>query len=91
MRRSDGAKSEFASPWARRGTLLIRLVLRDVALILALGSMAGLVIALGLGRLIASLVYGVSPHDPPTFLLAALVLAPPGWSRVFCAPGGHRG
>ncbi len=57
---------------------VIRLVLRDVALILALGSMAGLVIALGLGRLIASLVYGVSPHDPPTFLLAALVLGAAG-------------
>ena len=57
---------------------MIRLVLRDVALILALGSMAGLVIALGLGRLIASLVYGVSPHDPPTFLLAAFVIGAAG-------------
>jgi predicted permease len=57
---------------------VIRLVLRDVGLILALGSMAGLVIALGLGRLIASLVYGVSPHDPPTLLLAALVLGAAG-------------
>jgi ABC-type antimicrobial peptide transport system permease subunit len=54
---------------------VIWLVLRDVVLIISLGAVLGLTIALGLGRLIASLVYGLSPHDGLSFLLAALVLS----------------
>jgi ABC-type antimicrobial peptide transport system permease subunit len=54
---------------------VIWLVLRDVVVIMLLGSVVGLAIALSLGRLIASLVYGLSPHDGISFLLAALVLS----------------
>ena len=54
---------------------VIWLVLRDVVVIISLGSVVGLAIALSLGRLIASLVYGLSPHDGLSFLLAALVLS----------------
>jgi putative ABC transport system permease protein len=53
---------------------VIWLVLRDVVVIISLGAVVGLTIALGLGRLIASLVYGLSPHDGFSFLLASLVL-----------------
>ncbi|MGO8697061.1 MAG: ADOP family duplicated permease [Limisphaerales bacterium] len=54
---------------------VIWLVLRDVVVIMLLGSVVGLAIALSLGRLVASLVYGLSPHDGLSFLLAALVLS----------------
>jgi predicted lysophospholipase L1 biosynthesis ABC-type transport system permease subunit len=54
---------------------VIWLVLRDVVVIMLLGSVVGLAIALSLGRLITSLVYGLSPHDGISFLLAALVLS----------------
>ena len=53
---------------------VIWLVLRDVVVIISLGAALGLAIALGLGRLISSLVYGLSPHDGFSFLSAALVL-----------------
>jgi predicted permease len=54
---------------------VIWLVLRDVVVIISLGAALGLAIALGLARLIASLVYGLSPHDGRSFLFAALVLS----------------
>ena len=58
---------------ARRVEIL-RLVLRD-GLKLALGGVAGgVVAALGLTRLLAGMVYGVSTTDPLTFLVIALSL-----------------
>ncbi|MDQ3746371.1 MAG: permease, partial [Acidobacteriota bacterium] len=39
------------------------------------GIVAGLFAALASARLVASLLYGVSPGDPATYLLVALLLA----------------
>ncbi len=50
------------------------LILRDVAILLALGLGAGLAIALAGGRLTAAFMYGLSSHDPLTLFAAAAVL-----------------
>lgn len=45
---------------------------------MALGIGAGLVLALVLARLIAGLLYGVAPADPPSLVLAAAALLAAG-------------
>jgi predicted permease len=51
------------------------LVLRQVGGMLAVGGVIGVVAALGLGRAAASLLFGLSAHDPLTLGAAAVVLA----------------
>ncbi len=52
-----------------------RLVLRDAAMMTAIGVVVGLLAALGLGRFIADQLYGVTPNDPATMAtVAALVV-----------------
>ena len=51
------------------------LVLKDAARLALLGMAVGLVGALWLTRLLASLLYGVSPHDPLTYGGAVILLA----------------
>ncbi|HEY6227063.1 MAG TPA: ABC transporter permease [Verrucomicrobiae bacterium] len=62
---------------AQRGSV-IWLVLRDVAIILAIGSVVGLGMSFGAGKLIASLMYNVQPNDPQILIAAALILAAAG-------------
>jgi putative ABC transport system permease protein len=54
---------------------MLRTVLRQGMLIVALGSIAGILVAFGLARLVGSLLIGVTATDPLTFASAALVLA----------------
>jgi predicted permease len=54
---------------------VINLVLRQGFVLAAVGVAGGLAGALGLTRLIASLLYGETPADPLTFALATLTLA----------------
>jgi len=49
-------------------------VTREGVLLAAAGAALGLVAALGVTRLLRTMLYGVPPGDPLTFLLAALVL-----------------
>jgi putative ABC transport system permease protein len=58
---------------ARRRDVLA-LVLRRGASLFALGAAAGLALAAGAARVLSTLVYGVAPHDPPSFALATAVL-----------------
>ncbi len=51
------------------------LVLRNVAVLLILGTVLGAVCAWGAGRLLASLLYGVTPNDPAPMIAAAATLA----------------
>jgi ABC-type antimicrobial peptide transport system permease subunit len=50
------------------------LVMRSVWLMLAIGTVAGAAGALLLGRLVASLLFGVKANDPATLAAAALAL-----------------
>jgi putative ABC transport system permease protein len=54
---------------------VVRLVAGSAARVLATGIGLGLVAAAALGRLLSSMLFGVEPLDPPTFVVVMLVLA----------------
>ncbi|HVN04378.1 MAG TPA: ABC transporter permease, partial [Bryobacteraceae bacterium] len=54
---------------------VVWLVLREVAAMLATGTLLGLGASLAAGRLVASLLYGVKPDDAAPLAIAAVVLA----------------
>ena len=58
---------------ARHGSVL-RMVLGQGMKLVAAGVAVGVAASLGLTRLMASLLYGVSPTDPPTLAAVALLL-----------------
>jgi ABC-type antimicrobial peptide transport system permease subunit len=58
---------------ARSGSV-VWLVLREVAVMLVIGTVLGLGASLAAGRLVASLLYGVKPHDPVVMWAAILTL-----------------
>lgn len=53
---------------------VMRLILGQGASMALLGIGAGILIALGLAQLLSSQLYGVSPHDPLTFLVVGAAL-----------------
>ena len=53
---------------------VVWLVLREVAAMLAIGTVLGLGASLAAGRLVASLLYGVKPYDAAPLAIAAVVL-----------------
>lgn len=53
---------------------VLQLVLRRVATLVALGVVTGALLTWGLSRLVASLLYGLSPQDPLTFAGGATLL-----------------
>ena len=57
-----------------RGNDVLRLVLREGAALAVAGAAAGLLGAWMLARVLAGMVYGVSPRDPVAFVLAPAVL-----------------
>ncbi len=58
---------------AQRGDVL-KLVVRQGMLLAVVGLGMGIIAALGMTRFMASLLYGVKPTDPLTFLLVSLIL-----------------
>ena len=54
---------------------VLRLVVRSAAGVIAMGAAIGLGLAIALGRLLATMLFGVEPMDPVTFALVTLVLA----------------
>jgi predicted permease len=58
---------------ARPGSV-VWLVLREVAMMLAIGTLLGLGASLAAGRLVASLLYGVKPYDAAPLAIAAVAL-----------------
>ena len=59
---------------ASRGDIL-RMVLREGLILLLIGLATGILASLGLTRLLATLLYGVSPRDPLTFVVLSLLLS----------------
>jgi putative ABC transport system permease protein len=59
---------------AHRGNVL-RLVLGEVAVLAAIGIVAGAALTLAGGKAASSMLYGLSAHDPATLALAIIVLA----------------
>jgi ABC-type antimicrobial peptide transport system permease subunit len=53
---------------------VLRLVLKEALRLAIAGVAAGLVLAVGLARLISSLLYGVRPADPATLIVSPLLL-----------------
>ena len=51
------------------------LVMRRATLLIGTGLAIGIVAALALGRVVAGLVYGITPTDPATLVAVALFLA----------------
>jgi predicted permease len=56
------------------GGRIVGQVVADGVRTVAIGVVAGIALALALGRIVASLLYGVSPSDPLAILVAAAVL-----------------
>jgi putative ABC transport system permease protein len=54
---------------------VLRLVMGQGGRLIALGIGTGLLLALGLTRLLDSMLFGVPTYDPPTFVAIAMVLA----------------
>src|ERR1039457_6744373 len=59
------------------------MVLRDGLLLIGLGVAIGLPLSLAAGRISASLLYGVKPNDPLTFVLTIAVLLAIGVLAAF--------
>ena len=58
---------------AGRGRI-VSMVLREAAILIAVGLVAGGLLALLAGRTASSLLYGLQPHDPPTIAVAMALL-----------------
>ncbi len=58
---------------AQRSSIL-RLVMRDAAIVLAAGAAAGLLGSIWISRLAKGLLFGLKPNDPSTLALAIIVL-----------------
>jgi predicted lysophospholipase L1 biosynthesis ABC-type transport system permease subunit len=59
---------------AQRGGV-VRMVLRDVLVLTAIGLSVGLAVALATTRLVASFLYGLKPNDPTALALAVVILS----------------
>ena len=57
------------------GSEILKMFLGETAALLAIGCLAGAAMSLAAGRAAASLLYGLKPYDPLTFVLAATLLA----------------
>ena len=76
------------------GRRVLRMVMREVALLALAGGAAGLALVLALGPLIRSQLYGLVPYDPAAIIAASLLLstvvlaaaARPAWSAANVNP-----
>jgi putative ABC transport system permease protein len=57
------------------GRDVLRMILREAGLLLAIGLAAGAALAIAAGRAAAAMLYGLKPHDPITMALAIASLA----------------
>ena len=57
------------------GKDVLRMILREAGLLLAIGLGVGTALAVAAGRAATSMLYGLKPHDPITMALAIASLA----------------
>ncbi len=72
---------------AQRGAVL-RMVLREVILLAAVGLAIGMPVALGTSRLVESFLFGVKPNSPAALALAVGILLAACFWPVTCLPEG---
>jgi putative ABC transport system permease protein len=53
---------------------VLGMVIRQGIILALMGVAIGVVVALGITRLITSMIYGVTPYDPVTFVTVAILL-----------------
>jgi ABC-type antimicrobial peptide transport system permease subunit len=51
------------------------MILREGAVLLAIGLVSGMVLAIFAARVIQGLLFGVEPYDPATFAIVTLLMA----------------
>jgi putative ABC transport system permease protein len=71
--REFGIRAAFGAT----GRDLVGLVSREMLVVVAIGTVSGLVAAWALSRILAALLYSVQPHDPTTFAIVPLLMLPP--------------
>jgi len=59
---------------ADRGQI-VKMIMREATVLLAIGLSVGILLALAAAKTAGALLYGLRPHDPATYLLAATLLA----------------
>ena len=57
-----------------RPTQVVRMMLRESLALVGLGLLAGIAAAFSLSRLVAAMLFGLSPADPSTYLATATML-----------------
>ncbi len=70
------------------GADVSRAVMRHAARLILTGSAIGVLVAFAAARALASLLYGVRPHDPAVMVIAPLLLA--ATALLACAGPAHR-
>jgi len=58
-----------------RRELILGTVLREAAVVVVGGLIAGLILTLAITPLLKTRLFGLAPHDPTTTIIAALVIA----------------
>ncbi len=69
--REMGIRIALGAQWSD----VVSLVVGDGARVVIVGVLVGVVIALAAGRLVATLLYGIAPHDPMVLAGAAIALS----------------
>jgi putative ABC transport system permease protein len=66
---------------ASRGDIL-KLVLGSGLRLISVGTIAGILAALGVSRFLSSLLFSIGPHDPVTFAFATFLLLPVAFAAM---------
>ncbi len=62
---------------------VVRLILREVALLIGIGLVVGLGITVAGGKAASSMLFGLKPRDPVTLVVAVVILAAIGFAASF--------
>ena len=63
--------------------VVLRMVMREALQLLAVGALLGVPLAIGAGRAVATLLYGIPPTDAPSFLIGSVLLLTVGLGAAY--------